>query len=238
MKRISIVFWVTLLSAVPALAVNSADFSTRQGAAFSWQLQNVGGSWQMSFVNDATVVDSSNPADATLLSDFVNLPTMVFSDISVIAPGVLMATLTPVGDFTIQADAAGDGVSAGDTVLTASMAPSTFLTGGANFMAYSAVVDDLDILSFADGYGTVIPLLAADEAAGGFIDINFSGNSSGSTDLFALLTGSDLGRTATGNTCGGLSGIPGAVPIPAPCALLLTAIGTLLTGWLRQRTFA
>ncbi len=228
MKRISMVFCVTLLATVPALAVDSADFSTRQGAAFSWQLQNIGGTWQMSFANDATVVDSSNPDDATLLADSVNLPTMTLTDLSIIAPGVLMATLTPLGDLTIQADATSD------TVLTATMTPSTFFTAGANFMAYSPIVDDLDILNSAAGYGTVIPALAADDAAGGILDINFTGNST--TDLFALLT-SDTGGTAVGNICGGLSGTPGEVPIPAPGALLLTAIGTLLTGWLRQRTF-
>jgi hypothetical protein len=228
MKRISMVCWLTLFLAMPALAM-STDFSTQEGSPFSWQFSNVGGVWQLSFVNASVVVDSSSPSDAVLLGDHVNLPTMTLSNLSVIAPGVLMATLTPTGDLTIQADAASGGVLAGDTVLAASAGPGSFLTAGTNFIAYSKISSDLDILSSADGYGTVIPQLAANQAAGGFLDLSFSGDSS--TDLFALLTGA--GGTAVGN----LSGDCNPIPIPSPGALLLTAMGTLLTGWLRRRTF-
>ncbi len=231
MKRISIVCWLVLLAAVPAMAAPSVDFSTQVGSPFSWQISNVGGNWQLSFVTDSVVVDSSIPTDAALLGDHVNLPAMTLSNLSVVAPGVLMATLTPTGDLTIQADVANGGVAAGDTVLTASVGPDSFLTAGTNYIAYSAIAADLNILSSADGYGTVIPLLAANQATGGILDLSFSGDSS--TDLFALLTGSNLSRTAVGN----LSGEFSAIPIPAPGALLLTAIGTLLTGWLRRRTF-
>ena len=140
--------------------------------------------------------------------------------------------MTPTGDLTIQADVASDGVSAGDTALTASAGPDSFLTAGTNYIAYSKIRNDLDILSFADDYGSVIPLLAANQAAGGSLDLSFSGDSS--SDLFNLLMGTNLGRTALGN----LSGELAAIPIPAPGALLLAAFGTLLAGRLRRRTFA
>jgi hypothetical protein len=230
MKRISVVLWLTLLLVTPTFAVASVDFSTALGAMSSWQLQNVGGAWQLSFVNGSVVVDDANPDDLVLQGDFVNLPTMTLSDLTVIAPGVLMATLTPAGNLTIQADAAADGAAAGDTVFAATVAPDSFITAGTNFIAYSRIADDLDVLSFAAGYGTVIPQLAAEDAAGFLLDLGFSGDST--TNLFALLAGAGATGTAVGNLSGTIASV-----IPSPGALLLTAIGTLLTGWLRRRQF-
>jgi hypothetical protein len=230
MKRISMVFLLTLLPTVPALAVQSVSFSTAEGAMSSWQLQNVGGAWQLSFVDNATIVDDSDPDDPVLIGDRVDLPAMVLSDIRTIAPGVLAATLTPAGSLTVQADTTADGVSAGDTVLTASVEASTFITAGTNYIAFSAIRDDLDVLQFAGGYGQVVPALAAEDASGLPFDLSFSGDSH--VDLVGLLTGTDLRRTASGNISGAM-----ATVIPAPGALLLTALGTLLTGWLRRRKF-
>lgn len=227
MKRIVIALLLMLTLAAPASAVNSLAFSTPQGAAFSWQLMNVEMTWQLSFMDDGAIVDNSSPADPIAQGDFVSMPTMVLSDLTVVAPGILSGTLTPIEDLTIVSDTGDGGVSAGDTVMTASVAPGGFITAGTNFIAYSTRADDLDILEFAAGYGTIIPLLAANEASGLPLDLSFSGESI--TDLFSVLTSGNLQATAQGNVCGTI------VAIPAPGTLLLVAVGTAITGWLRQR---
>ena len=233
MKRILVSLLPTLLLATPVLANHTIAFSTVEGASYSWQLRNVAGAWQFSFANNATEVDSSVPSDAVLEGDFINLPTMVLSNIATPTPGpgqspFLTATLTPQGDMTIRSNDASGGVPAGTNVLRASVEPGTLFLTGTNYDAYSAISDDLNIISFTPGYGTAIPALDADEDAGFALDLSFSGNAH--TDLYQVLTGTNLAVVVTGNMSGEISSI-----IPAPGALLLAALGTCLIGLVRRR---
>jgi hypothetical protein len=231
MKRISVVLWLTLVTSIPASAINTVEFSTAPGTGYSWQLANVGGTWQFTFVPGATIVTDSTPSDAVLIGDYVDLPTMTLTNITTTAPGILTATLTPAGDLTIHADVSADATASGDTVLTASVGTGAFITAGTNFIAYSTNRDDLDILSSSDDYGATLPLIAAADTMGLLVDLSFSGESQ--ANLFNILSGADVGATANGDTCGSIS----VLPIPAPQALLLAAMGTAVVGWFRHRQF-
>ena len=94
MKRFILTVGAALLLTTPLLAENSLHFSTKPGAEFAWELAWNGSQWQLSFVDDAIIVDDSNPDDAQLANDYVLLPTMNISGIDD-RGGLLMATLNP-----------------------------------------------------------------------------------------------------------------------------------------------
>lgn len=220
MKRFIFTVGAALLLTTPLWAENSLHFSTKPGAEFAWELAWDGSQWQLSFADDAIIVDNSNPHDAQLANDYVLLPTMNISDIDD-RGGLLMATLNPNEAFRIQAD------TDEATVLTATMESGGMLAVGTNTVAYSQISDDLDIGSFNETYSTVISNLVADERRGLMLDLSFSGDAIGSSNLYNLLRGQ------TGVARGTLSGQITAIPEPA--TLLILGLGAAIANQFRSK---
>ncbi len=222
MKPFTCAVGVALLLTTPLFAETALHFSTKAGVDYAWELSwnNTSAQWQLSFVDDAIVVDGSNPNDAMLLNDYVLLPTMNISGISDNGTQ-LHATLNPREAFRIQAD------TTGSTVLTATMPTGRFLAVGTNFAAYSNQTDDLDIGSFDAGYGIVIPALVNDEEMGLILDLSFSGDAVGGANMYDLLRGQK------GVARGTLSGQ--IVAIPEPATLLILGLGAAIANQFRSK---
>jgi hypothetical protein len=218
MKWLLFVMGVALALAASSRANTSLAFTTKLGAEHAWSLQKTGGNWTLSFANEATVVDTSTPADPILLGDFVQLPTMTLSNIT--DEGTfLTATLTPQEPLIIRANPAGA------TELIALMKPSSILITGTTFAAYSQLRDDLDVTNFDGGYSVVIPTIGAQENAGLALDISFTCDRGGDGDLRTFIL-SDAGVAE-----GTLSGQIAVIPLPG--ALLLASLGLIVVGWSR-----
>lgn len=222
MKLLIFGIGAVLLFATPLLAENSLHFSTKPGADHAWELSwnSSASQWQLSFVDDAIIVDSSDPADAQLNNDYVLLPTMNISAVDD-RGGLLMATLNPREAFRIQSDADNA------TVLTATMHTGGLLAVGTNTVAYSQQDDDLDIGSFNGTYGTVIPALVADEQGGLMLDLSFSGDAIKGANLYNLLKGQ------SGFAHGTVSGQITAIPEPA--TLLILGLGAAVANQFRSK---
>ncbi len=220
MKRLLFIMGAVLLLTAPLPALTSLDFSTKLGSTAAWELRWTGTNWRLSFVRGATVVDSSNPADATLDDDFVTLPTMDLSNVQDFGTH-LTATLTPRGSLEINSNPSNS------AVMMASVGSGGMLSIGANYVAYSNVQDDLNITFHNPNYGQVIPQLVADENRGLMLDMSFSGDATGSVNLH------DLILTRSGRATGTLSGQITA--IPEPMTILLLGLGTGLACRLRSR---
>ena len=180
MKRLLFIMGAVLLLTAPLPALTSLDFSTKLGSTAAWELRWTGTNWRLSFVRGATVVDSSNPADATLDDDFVMLPTMDLSNVQDFGTH-LTATLTPRGSLEINSNPSNS------AVMMASVGSGGMLSIGANYVAYSNVQDDLNITFHNPNYGQVIPQLVADENRGLMLDMSFSGDATGSVNLHDLI---------------------------------------------------
>jgi hypothetical protein len=220
MKQLLLIVGALLLLTAPLSAATSLDFSTKLGSPAAWDLRWTGTTWRLSFPTQATIVDSTNPNDALLKDDFVQLPSMDLSGI-VDKGSYLTATLTPRGPLTIQSDPGGA------TVLRASLESGGTLSIGTNYVAYSNVDDDLDITFFNNSYGQVIPKLAADEKRGLMLDMSFSGDATGAVNLH------DLILKRAGSAQGTLSGQITAIPEPG--TLLILGLGAAIVRSLRNK---
>lgn len=220
MKRIFFLTGAILLLTVPLSAENSLHFSTKLGAEYAWELSRVNNAWTLSFVDDAIVVDNASPSDSQLLGDYVLLPTMTLTGLTD-RGGLVTAVLEPREAFAIESD------TSGATVLTADMASGGLLAVGTNKVAYSEPEDDLNIRSFDENYGTIIPGLANDERRGLQIDLSFSGDAAQGGNLYRMLLGN------SGVARGTLSGQITAIPEPA--TLLLLGLGAAAAAGFRPR---
>jgi hypothetical protein len=220
MKLLFFTAGAVLLLATPLPAENSLHFSTRQGAEYAWELSWTGTEWELSFVDDAIVVDYADPEDRDLAGDYVLLPDMTVTNLDDLN-GMLTATLNPTEAFRIQSD------TDGSTVLTATMESGGMLAVGTNTVAYSQQNDDLDIGSYNETYGTTIPALVADEEEGLVIDLSFSGDAIRGANLYSLL------RARTGAARGTLSGQISSIPEPA--TLLILGLGAAIANQFRSK---
>jgi hypothetical protein len=88
-------------------------------------------------------------------------------------------------------------------------------------VAYSAIQDDLNVTGSIALYSNVIDDFVTYDAAGYDFDLSFTGQASGSTDLYALLTGGVAG-SASGTISGQMS-----VVVPEPATIFLLGFGGL-----------
>ena len=216
-KLILIVILVSLLC-TPALALPFLDFSTETNSTSSWTLSSPDGiNWTLSFV--AGTIEADSPLGDPVLNDLVDLPSMTLGAITDIGD-ILIAPLNTTGPLTITPD--GGGAS----VMTATIGTGGSLYIGANYVAYSTVKDDLTVTGYIALYSTTIDDFATYDALGYDFDLSFTGQASGSTDLYVLLTGG-----VAGSASGTISGQMSITPEPATIALF--GLGALLL--LRKR---
>ncbi|MEN6334853.1 MAG: PEP-CTERM sorting domain-containing protein [Phycisphaerales bacterium] len=209
-----------LLLTTPLLAENSLHFSTKPGAAYAWELSWTGSQWQLSFVDDAIVVDGATPTDTTLTNDYVLLPTMNVSGLSD-RGSMLAATLNPNETFRIQSD------TDRTDVLTATMGSGSMLAVGTNTIAYSQINDDLRVDSHTQNYSTVLSGLVSDQQQGLLLDLSFSGDAIQGASLYNLLRSNQ--GVARGTICGQISSIP------EPATLLILGLGAAIANHFRSR---
>ncbi len=224
MRQFFLAIGTSLLLTGSLMAVDgeftTLDFSTRVGSEFAWDLRWTGTEWVMSFVDDAIVVDDSNPDDADLESDFVLLPTMRLTKV-MDKGGFLTATLTPTEALEIESY---PGMA---NVLRAATGLGNTLVIGTTHVAYSTPTDDLDVISANRNYGVVIPRLADQERRGFDLDLSFTGDAIGAVNLYDLIIRKE------GHARGTISGQITAIPEPATLAIL--CVGTAAVARLRSK---
>jgi hypothetical protein len=208
MKRISLGLAVCVLLVVPSLAATTIEFGPGDGG---WLYD---GSGTLSFAQTYTVKDSIGP-DA-LVGAYVHIPDFAVGGI----PGAPY-TLTPAtGNVVTITDSTG-----AVTYLTGTLGNGDLVAVGTTGVGYTAFKVDITDITVNNAIGSAA--LAA--IAGMSVpQLDFELSLQGASIGFAkMLDGGLAGRN-------GFSGAMTTVPIPAPGAILLAGMGTVLVGWLRR----
>jgi hypothetical protein len=204
--------------AAPVPADYSLAFSTGGGNAYSWTMTVSGGVATLSFSNNK--IDACSPFPDPVLNDAINLPSMTLTNItSTPLPGfdIITAILVPNGSpLAIYADAASPPAAAGDLILAATVGNGGMLSIGTNFIAYSNVQDDLNVISYMSGYSNVLGGFVTAESLGYNLDLSFGGDTPSINLLHNLLH-----NLNNGSVSGTLSGQITAIPEPIISVMLL-----------------
>ncbi len=209
MKRTSLCLAVCALFAVPSLAATTIEFSPGTGG---WSYDGAG---TLSFQQTYPVVKGLSSITDTLVGAYVHIPDLTVGGI----PGGPY-TLTPVSATITITDSTNV-----FTYLTGTLGNGDLIPAGTTGVGYTVFQADITGITVTNPIGS-----ATLAAIGGMsvprLDFELSLNGAGIDFKYMLdndLTGYD-----------GFSGAMTLVPVPAPGAILLAGIGTVLVGWLRR----
>ena len=211
MKRISLGLAVCALFVVPSLAATTIEFGPGSGG---WSYDGAG---TLSFLENCPVTRGLGVTTDTLVGAYVHIPDLTVGGI----PGAPY-TLTP-GSASITITNAANTV----TYLTGTLGLGDLDPAGTTGVGYTAFRADITGITVNNS----IDSDTLDAIAGMSVpELDFELSLQGVSIGFANML--DRGLAGNDGFSGAMTIIP---PVPAPGAILLAGMGTVLVGWLRRR---